>query len=143
MYSVHIIIQPIQICKKEMKTMKDRLDCPVCLERFRVPRTLAACGHTYCDACLNTMLKASVKSQQEHQHGYEKAMIIVSKKHLSFTSQRSYQSNWTKYTFLFHKTYLNACKRALLGFSVNIFARLTSTCALLFSSERSRKQKSA
>ncbi|XP_075260689.1 uncharacterized protein LOC142352169 [Convolutriloba macropyga] len=69
-------IENKQICKKEMKTMKDRLDCPVCLERFRVPRTLAACGHTYCDACLNTMLKASVKSQQEHQHGYEKAMII-------------------------------------------------------------------
>lgn len=64
-------IENSQLNKKQMKAMKDSLECPVCLDRYRVPRTLSHCGHTYCDACLNTMLKASIQQEKNIIDGFE------------------------------------------------------------------------
>ena len=41
--------------------IKDELQCPICLEYFTEPKTLASCGHTLCRECLEKIANTSIQ----------------------------------------------------------------------------------
>lgn len=54
--------------------MDYKLECPVCLEYFKTPKILP-CGHTYCEYCLNSLIKDSEVSCPECNQHFKNILI--------------------------------------------------------------------